>query len=269
MSWRIHHIVILLLFLGCEEPVDWNIDHGALDVIVVEGMLTNELKSHSIKLSKTIQVLNEIPRPASGAFVAVRADNQVIVFQEFPQGSGVYYSDTLQAVINKTYQLYVNYQGKEFTASAEMVPVGPLKPLSFQLADESNALYSINFQDSNEPSIKEYWISWGHLPGFEETPLEESLARSFHYTLSSLDVNQAFSPEKEKVQFPAGTIILRRKYSLSDDHQEFLRTFLSETEWRGSVFDIQKGNVLTNLSAGALGYFAVSSVVSDTTIVLP
>lgn len=269
MNWRIQHIVILLLFLGCEEPIDWNIDDGNHEVIVVEGMLTNELKSHTIRLSKTINDLNETPQSASGAFVAVRAENQVIVFQEFPQGSGVYYSDTVQAVINKIYQLYINYQGREFTASAGMVPVGPLKPLSFQLVDEVNGLYSINFQDSNEPSIKEYWISWGHLPGFEETPLEESLARSFHYTLSSIDVNQAFSPEKDKVQFPVGSIVLRKKYSLSEDHQAFLRTFLSETEWRGSVFDIQKGNVLSNLSAGALGYFAVSSVVSDTTIVFP
>ena len=63
--------------------------------------------------------------------------------------------------------------------------------------------------------------------------------------------------------------MLRRKYSMSQDMQEFYRTFLAETQWRGSPFDVQKGNVATNLSEGAIGYFAVSTVVIDTTFIVP
>jgi hypothetical protein len=39
---------------------------------------------------------------------------------------------------------------------------------------------------------------------------------------------------------------------------------LMETEWRGGIFDVQHGNVITNLSSGAIGYFAASTVVTDT-----
>jgi hypothetical protein len=42
---------------------------------------------------------------------------------------------------------------------------------------------------------------------------------------------------------------------------------LSETEWRGGAFDVQRENVPTNLSKGAIGFFAVSTVLSDTTII--
>jgi hypothetical protein len=37
-----------------------------------------------------------------------------------------------------------------------------------------------------------------------------------------------------------------------------------ETEWSGGLFDVQPGNVTTNLTNGALGYFAVCMIVSDT-----
>jgi len=269
MKANLIHILLILFLFACEEATDWELDTRNHDLIVVESQITNELKRHTVKLSRTIGNINQQPEPVSGALVAVQSGDSVAVFSEYPAGSGIYYSDSLQAVVNRTYLLCINYEGDEFTASAEMVPVTPLKALSYRLADEVNNLYEINYQDSNEPSIKEYWISWGHLPAYQDLPQEETLARVFHYTLSSIDVNQVFSPEKEKVRFPAGAVVLRKKYSLSDEHQAFLRAFLSETEWRGSVFDVQKGNVLTNLSEGAIGYFAVSTVVSDTTLIIP
>ncbi len=269
MKTNLIYILLILFLFACEEAADWDIDAQDHDLIVVEGLITNELKRHTIKLSRTVTDLNEQPEAVSGALVAVRSGDNVSFFSEFPAGSGIYYSDSVQAVVNRTYILYINYEGEEFTASAEMVPVTPLKPLSYRSVDEADSLFEINYQDSNEPSIKEYWISWEHLPGYKDIPREETLARVFHYTLSTIDVNQAFEPEKEKVRFPVGSIVLRKKYSLSEDHQAFLRTFLSETEWRGSVFDVQKRNVLTNLSEGAIGFFAVSTVVSDTTLIIP
>jgi len=269
MSRQVLLLILAVILFGCEESADYSLNTIDQDLLVVEGMITNERKPHAIRISRPIKELNDNPEPVSGAIVAVIVDNQVTVFNEFPVNSGFYFSDTVQAVVNKIYTLYINYQDREYSATATMVPVTPLKPLSYFITDTENSLYKINFQDSNEPSIKEYWISWTHLPQYEGTPPQETIARTFHYTLSTVDVNQSFKPEREEILFPAGSYVLRRKYSLSDNHQAFLRTFLSETEWRGSVFDVQKGNVRTNLSEGAIGYFAVSTVVADTTLVLP
>ena len=254
---------------GCEEATNWDLDTKPTDLLVVEAQITNELKSHVVKLSRTITELNAQPEPVSGATVVVGTEGEAAFFAEFPVGSGTYYSDSIQAVVGKAYQLYINVNGKEYSGLTQMVPVTPLKSLSYHLVNEEEGLYEINFQDSDEPSKKEYWISWGHLPEFQEYPLEETLATTYHYTLETIDVNQLFHPDKDKIRFPEGTIILRKKYSMSEDQQAFYRTFLSETQWRGSPFDIQKGNVITNLSEGAIGYFSVSTVVSDTTIILP
>ena len=67
--------------------------------------------------------------------------------------------------------------------------------------------------------------------------------------------------------FPKGSSIIRKRYSVSEPYETFLRSLLSETEWRGGVFDIERANVNTNLSEGAIGFFAASTVVTDTTIV--
>jgi hypothetical protein len=175
----------------------------------------------------------------------------------------------VQAVVDKSYLLYIRLDGHEYSAAAFMEPVSPIKPLSYKLVNQESQLYEINFQDSDEPSKKEYWISWGHLPGYGDLPLNETLARTYHYTLESIDVNQLFKPDKDNIRFPTGSVVLRRKYSMSAAQQEFYRTFLSETQWRGSPFDIQKANVTTNLSEGAVGFFSVSAVVSDTTLIVP
>ena len=63
-------------------------------------------------------------------------------------------------------------------------------------------------------------------------------------------------------------MISRKKFSASPAYKAFLRGVLSETEWRGGVFDVERANAPTNLSEGAIGFFAVSTVVSDTTVVL-
>ncbi|HEY0772396.1 MAG TPA: hypothetical protein VGD31_18880, partial [Sphingobacteriaceae bacterium] len=64
--------------------------------------------------------------------------------------------------------------------------------------------------------------------------------------------------------FPSRSTVIRRKFSVSDRYRAYLRSMLSETEWRGSVFDVQRDNAPTNFTPGAIGFFAVSTVVADT-----
>jgi hypothetical protein len=92
-------------------------------------------------------------------------------------------------------------------------------------------------------------------------------AAETYYTLNNEDVNKAFGPDRQVIRFPVGTTIIRKTYSLSVEHQQFLRSLLMETDWRGGLFDVQAGNVNTNITNGAKGFFGVCMVVSDTTVV--
>ena len=62
--------------------------------------------------------------------------------------------------------------------------------------------------------------------------------------------------EMEVIKFPLGTKIVERKYSLNPGYTEFTRTDFPETNWKGGLFDSAPANIPTNLSKGAVGYFA-------------
>ncbi len=118
------------------------------------------------------------------------------------------------------------------------------------------------------PNYINHFVTWQFTNFCESTPLECS-GRVIFYDLKTVDVNEVAKPEKEEFTFPAQSIIVRTKYSVSEQYKNFLRSVLSETEWRGGVFDVERANAPTNLSSGAAGFFAVSTIVSDTSVVVP
>jgi hypothetical protein len=119
--------------------------------------------------------------------------------------------------------------------------------------------------EGEDPNYVEHRISWQNTSACVANTACEG--RVVFYDLKTIDVNELFKPEKEAFYFPKQATVLRRKYSVSPAYRNFLRSMLSETQWRGGVFDIQHANVATNLSKGAIGFFAVCSVVSDSTVV--
>ena len=126
-----------------------------------------------------------------------------------------------------------------------------------------------NAFSSQEPAIWELLLDWSKVPGYENAGSAGCQARMLFYTLPTLDVSEIFAPEMEKISFPAGTIINERRYSITPEHAEFLREMLLETNWTGGLFSLANANVMTNLSAGAIGYFGACSVTSLSITVIP
>lgn len=261
---QIKYLLVFLILISCEAERDWNLQSENLPVIVVDGILTNEKKAHEIRLTHPVTEMNQTPEPVSRAVVAVFDGSKIFILHEDPVKPGLYKTiPEFRALYGKQYLLYIKFQDQEYRANASMKPVTPLSPL---IIKPEGGLFKIEFQESDEPAMVEVYLDWSHLPGNKDKPADETQAKLVFYSLKSIDVNEMFKPGKETVLFPVGTKILRKKYSLSDDHQKFLRTMLSEIEWNGGVFDVLPGNVYTNLSEGAIGFFAVSTVVSDSTI---
>ena len=128
-------------------------------------------------------------------------------------------------------------------------------------------MFTLNLSRSgSEPNYIKHFVNWTNTSQCESVN-DLCLAKVINYDIKTIDIQDIFKPDKVNITFPAGTVILRQKYSVSPGYRTFLRTMLSETEWRGYIFDIERANASTNLSEGAVGYFAVSTVVSDTTLV--
>ena len=258
-----HYFFVLVALGACEEKIDIDIVAEKLDLLVVEGVLTNERKNHRITLTLPYQEQNATPQPASGALVSIREDNLTYVLDELPAGSGYYYTPPLLAVSGKKYTLRITYQGREYVAEDSSVPVQPMQPLSYRKESEG---YALNLGPSGvDANYVEHVVTWENTSSCMAGTACQS--KIVFYDLKTIDVNEIFKPAREEFHFPEQSSVTRRKYSVSAAYREFLRSMLSETQWRGGVFDVQRAHVPTNLSDGAIGFFAVCAVVSDSTVV--
>ena len=247
---------------GCEDAIQKPLHPETLDLVVVSGTLTNENIEHVITLSRPYQTLNGVDTPVTGATVTISDDTNVVALTESPTGSGKYLTPPMVAITGKTYTLFILYQGQQYTAHDSATPVEAMTPLAYTKTTDG---YSLVLNPvGQDPNYIEHDLSWAGTPACTSGSCNGEVV---FYDLKTFDVNQIFKPSKADFYFPLNTVVIRKKYSVSPGYLAFLRGVLSETEWSGGIFDIQHANAPTNLSAGAIGFFAVSTVVSDTTVI--
>ncbi|MEA3477156.1 MAG: hypothetical protein U9R60_03185, partial [Bacteroidota bacterium] len=152
------------------------------------------------------------------------------------------------------------YNNYIISANATMVPGSFFNPLVYK-KNSDNDWYHVDYVasafDTENSSKWEVLIDWTQVPGFEHADPDTCRARMLFYSLPTLDVNQIFAPEVEKISFPAGSIITQRRYSLTTEHASFVRDLLLESTWQGSLFPVANANAGSNLSEGGVGYFGV------------
>jgi len=265
-------LIFLIGLISCEKKIYWPIPETEINTIVVDALLTNEFKYQQLRLSVPRNNINDTSAMATGAIVSMNDGSNFMHFNESPTLPGIYLSeDKVAAAIDKNYYLTVQYNSETYESETYMVPVHTSNRLYYAPVEGSDILYEIKWiapeYSTYEQAMYEVIIDWSHLV---EGNLEDTIARAkiFHYTLNTIDVSYTIFPqEKEKVYFPQHSIIIERKYSLTDEHAAYVRALLAETEWQGSLFEEARGNLPTNISNGGLGFFAASSVIADTMLV--
>ncbi|AUP81467.1 DUF4249 domain-containing protein [Flavivirga eckloniae] len=114
----IYLILVNVIFNSCVEPI--NIDNSSTseDVIVIEAIITNELKRHEIKISKTFELNQDGPSPESNAEVKIiDASQNVYNFNEDTPGKYISTSE-FAATPNNTYQLSITTsKGDSYTSN--------------------------------------------------------------------------------------------------------------------------------------------------------
>ena len=146
-----------------------------------------------------------------------------------------------------------------------MIAVQPLNQLTFNAYGNTDSLTLgevAPLYSPYEQAMYEINIDWSHL-----SAVEPNRAKLFFYTFSTVDIPELFPPEKETVVFPKGSIVIEKKHSLNDDFAAFYRALALETDWHWQGFyDENSASLPTNLNNGALGFFGVAAVLSDTLV---
>jgi len=266
-------IIPILLLLSCIKKTDWSLKPQNTDLIVVEGIIVDTMGAQMIIITRPFTQLNETPQPVSGANMIITNEDSAYTLTERSPNSGVYLTkSSFIAQPGKHYTLLIALNNKLYSAKATMVPGIHFNALKYS-KDVGDNLYHIDSVakafNTSDTAMWEVLLDWSQVPGYENADPSKTKARLLYYTLPTLDVSQIFAPAMESIKFPAGTIIIERRYSLTPDHAEFLRTLISETNWTGGLFSTVPANVLTNLSSGAVGFFGACSITTLSLTVSP
>jgi hypothetical protein len=106
-------LFLLLVFAGCEEKIDWDLKTEQINTIVVDAIITNEVKYQHIHLTKPFTDQNDTAVPVSGAQVFIKTNNSMVLFLESPDKPGHYYSDYPGAgSIDIAYQLNIEFESE-------------------------------------------------------------------------------------------------------------------------------------------------------------
>ncbi len=264
---------LVFLFHGCVKETPWTLKGDLPRKLIVEAIITDEVKPHGIKLTFPVSELNQQPKPAAGAGVLISNEDSTWQLIENPPNSGVYYTPgSFFARLQKNYTLLISLDGGVYTAKATMTGGSYFKELQYA-KNEDNNLYYIdwvaNAFSTEKAAMWELLIDWSMVPGYEQLDSLDNHARMLFYTLPTLDVSEVFAPMMKSIFFPAGTIITERRYSLTAEHAEFIREMLLETNWTGGLFTVAPANVVTNLSNGAFGFFGACAVTELSVTVTP
>lgn len=268
---KILYIFFFVLLISCEKRTDWPLKSENKNLIIVDGTITNGKKVHIIKLTFPVTRLNETPQPVTGAAVIISDEDSTYHLTEQPANSGIY-KRKFAGYAGRHYTLLINYNNNVYSAKTTMPAGINFQPLLYA-KNKNNKLYHItyvaNVYNAQNFAMWEILLDWSNVEGYQDQNPDSCKARLLYYTLPTIDVSQVFAPELEKISFPVGTVVNERRYSLTKEHAEYIRALLSETNWQGGLFDSAHGNLPTNLSKGAAGFFAACGVTALSITVTP
>lgn len=147
VSREIKYVVFILFFVcSCLEPYDINIENSE-NLLVVDGLITDEIKNHRIVLTRSITEIGQTPPMESGALVIIydNIGNEEVLTEVQP---GVYETDWRQfkAEVGNAYKLFIR------TASGDKYES---TPCTIQQKSNIKNVHYIAGKDWNEDQSEE------------------------------------------------------------------------------------------------------------------
>lgn len=258
-----------LMAISCTEKIDIELDSTYVRPVIF-GQISTDTTAHKVTITSTGDYFKNLsPQGISGADVRIFDGAEYFVLTESETQSGVYLTQpNFYGEVGKTYTLLVdnldllgNGELSSYQATSTIVPLGDV--------------------DSIRVVYRDLWQGW-EVQGFAKDPAE---TRDFYKFLiyinnelqtdSLSDYSQIddtffngeytngitvtfFSDRRGEVAL--GDTITVGFCGISEDYFQFLSE-AQEASWRSApLFSGPPANPRTNLSNGAIGYFAAFSV---------
>ena len=256
-------IIVLFLFVNCEDPIDILLN-DADEKLVVEAYINwiKELKQTEqvVKLSLSSPYFNVQAKPANGALVTIEDDEgQVYRFVE-EQNSGRYLAqDTIPYSLGQSFTLKIQYKGEHYHATESLKSVSSIERIEQD---------RINFFGSESVELEVHCFD----------PEEERNFSYFEFISEPLSVPEYsiyrddFSNGGEYYGFllspdlESGDQIRIRQYGLSNIGYNFWYLLLLQNTQQGGPFQTTPVNLVGNIvhesnsDLNPFGFFRISEV---------
>lgn len=263
------------LFTSCTERIDIDLD-SSYQRLVVDGRITRRPELQYVLLTRTADYfVNELPTGVSHANVRVDDGDQVYTFAEDSLIAGLYKPATpFAGVIGKNYHLEINLA--EAIGGNTYFEANERMPLVSDDIDSVRVEYNFDFEIwfagiyANEPPRTDFYMFNGMCNG---TMLTDSLWRislSDDRLFNGNPTNGTIVQVLQKDELKAGDIFTLILSNITEQYYNYLIEAQTEINPKNPLFSGPPANVSSNVSGGAVGYFAAfPSEFVSTTVKLP
>ena len=278
-------LISCLFIAGCaEEEISLELENAEMPYqIVVSGGVYSIYGHQILRLTQPSKSSNNKCLPATGANVEVSDGKNTYSFQE-TERQGEYESvNAFTGEVGKVYTLKIEFNEHTYFASDSMIAADEIRIEDFPAADmyyyasthrawnnpdsiitEGRVMFYIDYHSFGYDNAA-MWLLWSK--AHPSTSLAPSLRRiaieSKYYYSHKGSPPQGIYPTTATstgARCESGDTIELVKLSLSDSYYDYQISKFNLTEWSGGMFSTIPGNVKTNLSKGATGYFCACDV---------
>lgn len=262
-------ITLLIFVSSCTEPFEANLDSTYVR-LVVQGSISNELKTHQVSLTKSADYFSNKPaEKVTGANVTISDGDNIYSLTEISEG--LYETDTIVGKPGKTYSLSIRSDGENYTSSCYLNSIAPIDSINFGYYDYGE--YS-DYNDSSlyvllnalEPATPGNYYLWNVYKNgvLESDTLSESSFSDDIFVNGNYMTNITVQWVKNAL---IGDTISLEMQSITEEYYNYINQIMSETVWNMGPFDGPPANPSGNISNGAMGFFLAYSVETITAIV--
>ncbi len=283
-------INIFLIFtatiIGCEAPIDLELNNSETGVVVIEALLRNVNKRDFVKITKTTSFYdNEGEDLVSGANVVLEGNGTSynLIESSHPDSTGYYIKPNNLSFNNgETYTLTVIAEGETYTATSTMNYLPGIDSMEIYYDDIQFIFASEAFQIAPEDTSYNIELTYQ-----EDGELGDGYLFKYYVNDSLASVNPrdfVFFDDEFLIEGPVtgaaqsftkavaqyGDTITIEMLSIHPDFITFYEVLFNQTDLSGNLFaSSPPANVPTNFSNGARGFFQVADVNYKTKIFKP
>jgi hypothetical protein len=286
---RLIILTIILLLNGCIVQFIPEINEEK-ELLVVEGLITNQPEVYKIKLSKSLPLgAKNAARPLRHCLVTI-SDNLFNTYNLIETVPGTYVTDstTFQGKIGVQYTLRINSNNIHYQSMPmEIVPVPAIDSIYYEkkifreatdllAADEGYQVYL----NTHDPGNNCKYFRWNYSETWEFTLPYDVVNKRCWITNNSDRINiknTSVLAEDRVERFPLNYIsnetdklrvkysLLVNQYSLNEDEYIYWEKLQNISEQVGGLYDIIPSAIPSNVSCiedpaeKVLGYFSVSA----------